>query len=52
MEDGVLSYANLNNVDLIAVSNHHYGLFKSIVEFRTTEVLVNHALVPVLTLNV
>lgn len=52
VEDGVLSYANLNNVDLIAVSNHHYGLFKSIVEFRTTEVLVNHALVPVLTLNV
>ncbi|MCT4582135.1 MAG: universal stress protein [Flavobacteriales bacterium] len=52
VEDGVLSYANLNNVDLIAVSNHHYGLLKSIVEFRTTEVLVNHAKVPVLTLNV
>ena len=52
VEDGVISYANLNNVDLIAVSNHHYGLLKSIVEFRTTEVLVNHAIVPVLTLNV
>lgn len=52
VEDGVLSYANLNNVDLIAVSNHQYGLLKSMVEFRTTEVLVNHAKVPVLTLNV
>lgn len=52
VEDGVLSYANLNHVDLIAVSNHQYGLIKSIVEFRTTEVLVNHAKVPVLTLNV
>ncbi len=52
VEDGVLSYANLNDVDLIAVSNHQYGLLKSIVEFRTTEVLVNHAKVPVLTLNV
>ncbi len=52
VEDGVLTYANNNNVDLIAVSNHHYGLLKSIVEFRTAEVLVNHAKVPVLTLNV
>ncbi len=52
VEDGVLSYANLNNVDLIAVSNHQYGLFKSIVEYKTSEVLVNHADVPVLTLNV
>ncbi len=52
VEDGVLSYANLNNVDLIAVSNHQYGLLKSIVEFRTTEVLVNHAKVPVLTMNI
>lgn len=52
VEDGVLSYANLNDVDLIAVSNHQYGLLKSIVEFRTTEVLVNHAKVPVLTMNI
>jgi len=52
VEDGVLAYANQNNVDLIAVSNHQYGLLKSIVEYRTAEVLVNHALVPVLTLNV
>jgi len=52
VEDGILAYANLNNVDLIAVSNHQYGVLKSIVEFRTTEVLINHALAPVLTLNV
>lgn len=52
VEDGVLSYANLNDVDLIAVSNHQYGLLKSIVEFRTTEVLVNHSKVPVLTMNI
>lgn len=52
VEDGVLAYANQNNVDLIAVSNHQYGLLKGIVENRTAEVLVNHALVPVLTLNI
>jgi len=52
VEDGVLTYAKLNDVDLIAVSNHQYGVIRSLVEFRTTEVLVNHATVPVLTLNV
>lgn len=52
VEDGVLAYANSNDIDLIAVSNHQYGLLKSIVEYKTVEVLVNHADVPVLTLNI
>lgn len=51
VEEGVLSFSKLNNIDLIAVSNHDYGIVRSLVEFRTTEILINHSKVPVLTLN-
>ena len=52
VEDGVINYSEKNDVDIIAVSNHQYGIFKSLIEHRTTEALINHAKVPVLTLNI
>jgi len=52
VEDGIISYSEKNNIDIIAVSNHQYGLLKSLIEYKTTDTLINHAKVPVLTLNV
>jgi len=52
VEDGVLSFAEKFGADIVAISNHGNSGIKRWTEFRTTEVLINHAKVPVLSLNI
>lgn len=52
VEDGVLSFAEKFGPDVVAISNHGNSGIKRWTEFRTTEVLINHAKVPVLSLNI
>jgi len=52
VEDGILSFAKKFNPDLVAISNHGYSGLKRWTEFRTTEVLINHAKIPVLSMNI
>lgn len=52
VEDGILSFTKKFNPDLVAISNHGNIGLKRWTEFRTTEILINHAKVPVLSLNI
>jgi len=52
VEDGVLTFAEKFGPDMVAISNHGNSGIKRWTEFRTTEVLINHSKVPVLSLNI
>jgi len=52
VEDGVLTFAEKFGPDIISISNHGNSGIKRWTEFRTTEVLINHSKVPVLSLNI
>jgi len=52
VEQGVLAFAKQNNHDLIAITSHGYQGLKRLTEFQTTELLINHAQIPVLSMHI
>ncbi len=51
-EDGIISFINKFDTDLISISNHGHSGIKRWTEFRTTETLINHSRIPVLSMNI
>lgn len=51
-EDGILSFAKKFKPEIVAISNHGNSGLKRWTEYRTTEMLINHAQVPVLSMNI
>lgn len=52
IDEGVIAYAQQNDVDVIAMVTHGYRGMKKIFSDNITESVVNHSNIPVLTLHI
>lgn len=52
VDEGVISFAAQNDIDLIAVVTHGYGGMKKIFNDNVTESIVNHSVIPVISLHI
>lgn len=51
VEDGALAFIEHFETDIVSIANHGGAPITRWTEFRTTEVLINHSKVPVLSMN-